>query len=290
MCEASPVQTTTQVFVGNLPLEFDEQALDNALTEHGGGGFVGLRLTRDMRGTFKGFGYLDFETKDAAEAMVASMNGVEIEGRPLKVDIAPPRVPRVPQDQSIFIGNLHFDITKEGIHDMVNEAMGAGKVLKVRFMIDKYTRQPKGLGFIDFVDAESATEALEKLNGAEIMGRQLRVARPTRREDRQNSQGSRGGVSGDNTVFLGNLSWDVTTELLEDMLNDLVGPGSFTRVRMSVDKVTGRMKGFAHIDFVDQEQANRAVQELNGIELLGRSMRVDKARQSDRSIRDRFEY
>ena len=288
MSSENPSQSMTQVFVGNLPLQFDEDALENIVEEHGGKN-VGLRLARDPRGSFKGFGYLDFEEKESAEALVASMRGIEVDGRILKVDIAPPRSRKVPPENSIFIGNLNFEVKKEDIHDMVNEIMGSGKVSKVRFMIDKYTQKPRGFGYIDFVDAESATEALGSLNGVELLGRELKVGRPIRREDRL-SGNVRGRSQNDNTVFLGNLSWDVTTELLEDMLNDLLGTGTFDRVRMSLDRETGRMKGFAHVDFVDEEQARRAVQELNGIELLGRSMRVDRARQGLGGRRDGFEF
>ena len=41
------------------------------------------------------------------------------------------------------------------------------------------------------------------------------------------------------------------------------------------------MKGYAHVDFVDEESATRAVNELNGIELLGRALRVDRAKRAD---------
>ena len=41
------------------------------------------------------------------------------------------------------------------------------------------------------------------------------------------------------------------------------------------------MKGYAHVDFVDESGVERAITELNGIELLGRALRVDYARRAD---------
>ena len=48
-----------------------------------------------------------------------------------------------------------------------------------------------------------------------------------------------------------------------------------------MDRETGRMKGFAHIDFKTSDGADRAVAELNGIELLGRQLRVDHAQRKE---------
>ena len=165
---------------------------------------------------------------------------------------------------------------------MVNDVMGEGKAVKIRLAIDRNTQRPRGFGYIDFVDAESADRAIEVLNGLNLDGRDIRVDRPTKREDGMSGSGSRPQQrNNQNTVFLGNLSWDVTEELLEDMLNDLLGPDQFEKVRMSVDRDTGRMKGYAHVDFVDESGVERAITELNGIELLGRALRVDYARRAD---------
>ena len=43
----------------------------------------------------------------------------------------------------------------------------------------------------------------------------------------------------------------------------------------------GRSKGFAHVDFQNPELATRAVTELNGMELLGRSLRIDLAQRKE---------
>ena len=49
----------------------------------------------------------------------------------------------------------------------------------------------------------------------------------------------------------------------------------FSQVRLAIDKDTGRPRGFAHVDFKTAEDASRAVAELNGMEVLGRELRVD---------------
>lgn len=43
----------------------------------------------------------------------------------------------------------------------------------------------------------------------------------------------------------------------------------------------GRSKGFAHVDFASSDLASRAVTELNGVELMGRSLRIDYAQRKE---------
>ena len=82
-------------------------------------------------------------------------------------------------------------------------------------------------------------------------------------------------------MFLGNLAWDVTTELVEDMINDVLGPGLFSQVRLAVERETGKMRGFGHVDFNDAASAERAVNELNGMQVMGRQIRADHAQKKD---------
>ena len=118
------------------------------------------------------------------------------------------------------------------------------------------------------------------LSRLSLDGRKVRVDRANRNQSAERRVSERDNR---NTIFLGNLSWDVTADLLEDMLNDLLGPNQFLKVRVNIDKETGRMRGFAHVDFVDEEATERALTELDGIELLGRALRVDRAKRSDES-------
>ena len=268
----------TQVYIGNLPLDVNEERFVGIISENGGNDYESFRLAKDHNGAYRGFGYVDYDGKDKAMAVVEAMKGVEVDGRILKVDVATPRAEKIPRENTVFIGNLSFEATKEGVFDMVNDVMGEGKVAKVRISLDRLTQRPRGFGYIDFVDAESADRAMEVLNGLNLDGRNIRVDRPTIRDDNGPRRFQRDNR---HTIFLGNLSWDVTTELLEDMLNDLLGENQFVKVRMSVDSITKKMKGFAHVDFVDEEAALRALSELNGIELLGRTVRVDRAKRAD---------
>jgi nucleolin len=104
------------------------------------------------------------------------------------------------------------------------------------------------------------------------------AARPPR--EGQRAPGGRAPPS-EHSIFLGNLAWDVTPELVEDMVNDVLGPGLFTQVRLAFDRETGRQRGFGHVDFKDADSAERAVKELDGLEVNGRQLRADHAQRKE---------
>jgi nucleolin len=79
------------------------------------------------------------------------------------------------------------------------------------------------------------------------------------------------------SVFIGNLAWSVDENLVREMVADVVGANLLQNVRIAIDRETGRSKGFGHLDFGDQDTANRAVELLNNLEVEGRLIRADHA-------------
>jgi RNA recognition motif-containing protein len=76
-------------------------------------------------------------------------------------------------------------------------------------------------------------------------------------------------------IYVGNLSFDVT----EDQLKELFGPfGEIAEVRLIMDKFTGKSKGFGFIEMPSKEEAEKAIEELNGKDMDGREITVNEAR------------
>ncbi|CCC11604.1 hypothetical protein SMACR_04589 [Sordaria macrospora] len=72
----------------------------------------------------------------------------------------------------VFVGNIPYGLTEEQITEIFS---GAGRVLNFRLVYDRETGRPKGFGFAEFPDYDSAASAVRNLNDHEIMGRKLRV-------------------------------------------------------------------------------------------------------------------
>ncbi|CAO3657094.1 unnamed protein product [Mucor hiemalis] len=79
---------TNTVFMANLAHSLDEDSIRQAFEKFGTiVGDVRLPVNRDT-GKIRGIGYVQFETEDEAEAAVKGMNGVSIEGRPIRTDFS----------------------------------------------------------------------------------------------------------------------------------------------------------------------------------------------------------
>ncbi|KAI1106666.1 hypothetical protein F4804DRAFT_300115 [Jackrogersella minutella] len=77
-----------------------------------------------------------------------------------------------PPSRVVFVGNIPYGLSEEQISDIFSTA---GKVLTFRLVYDRDTGRPKGFGFAEYPDADSAASAVRNLNDYEIMGRKLRV-------------------------------------------------------------------------------------------------------------------
>lgn len=72
----------------------------------------------------------------------------------------------------VFIGNIPYGVSEEQIMDIFGRT---GQVVGFRLVYDKETGQPKGFGFLEYSDVDSAASAVRNLNDHEIQGRTLRV-------------------------------------------------------------------------------------------------------------------
>ncbi len=94
---------------------------------------------------------------------------------------------------NLYVGNLSYDVTE---NDLKSAFEQFGEVTEVRLIIDKATNRSKGFGFVEMPDKAQAEEAIEELNGQELMGREITVNVAKPKTDRPGGGGGRGGFRG----------------------------------------------------------------------------------------------
>lgn len=89
---------------------------------------------------------------------------------------------------SIYIGNLSYSAKEEDLESVFSEY---GEVKRITLPTDRETGRPRGFAFVEMADESNEEKAIEALDGAEWMGRELRVNKAKPREPR--SRPSNGG-------------------------------------------------------------------------------------------------
>ena len=78
-----------------------------------------------------------------------------------------------------------------------------------------------------------------------------------------------------NKLFVGNLSFNTTENDLQDAF---AAHGTVTEANLMMDRATGRPRGFAFITMATAEEAQKAIDALNGKDMGGRALTVNEAR------------
>lgn len=93
---------------------------------------------------------------------------------------------------SIYVGNLSYEVTGEDLNTVFADY---GTVKRVHLPTDRETGRMRGFGFVEMSTDAEEEAAIEALDGAEWMGRSLRVNKARPREDNRGGRSSREGFS-----------------------------------------------------------------------------------------------
>lgn len=72
----------------------------------------------------------------------------------------------------IYVGNLAYKMTEDSLKELFEQH---GEVTSVKIIKDRFSGRSKGFGFVEMAAKQDAEKAIQKLNGAEVDGRNLRV-------------------------------------------------------------------------------------------------------------------
>ncbi len=89
---------------------------------------------------------------------------------------------------SIYVGNLAYEINQEDLNEVFTEY---GTVKRVHIPSDRETGRPRGFAFVEMESEASEDKAIQALDGAEWMSRELKVNKARPRENRSSFGGGR---------------------------------------------------------------------------------------------------
>ncbi|MCL7026674.1 hypothetical protein MKW94_029641 [Papaver nudicaule] len=195
------------------------------------------------------------------------------------------------QETSIlYVGNLPYSMTSAQLTDIFNQA---GKVSSVEIVYDRVTDRSRGFAFVTMGTAEQAKEAIRMFAGSQIGGRTVKVNFPEvpRGGEREIMgpkihRSNRGFVESPYKIYAGNLGWTVTSEGLKDAFANQPG---LLSARVIYDRDSGKARGFGFVTFSSAQDAQSAIDALNGVEVEGRPLRLNLAAERGKTADSRVQ-
>ena len=223
------------------------------------GPVASIRVCRDaVTRRSLGYAYVNFNSAldpTAAERALDALNYAPLNGRPMRI-MWSHRDPATRRSGvgNIFIKNLDKSIDNKALHDTFS---AFGEILSCKVAMDP-TGESKGYGFVHYAKEEGAKLAIEKVDGMMIEGKKVFVGPFLKRTDRDPSDELKF-----TNIFVKNLPEDVDEEGFKKMFAEF-GTVSSAIVMKDDD---GKSRGFGFVNMESPEQAQAAVDALNGKDL-----------------------
>ncbi|KAL3156561.1 hypothetical protein ABBQ38_000851 [Trebouxia sp. C0009 RCD-2024] len=186
----------TNVYVKNLPDSVDDQKLNQMFSEHGS--VTSAIVMKNDDDTSRGFGFVNFEDADSAQAAVSALNGKEMEDKELYVGRAQKKSEREAalkqrfdearrdrgqkyEGMNLYIKNLVDEVDDA---ELRAEFLSFGTITSAKVMRNPQGKS-KGFGFVCYSSFEEATRAVTEMSGRMLHDKPLYVAMAQRSEQRK---------------------------------------------------------------------------------------------------------
>ncbi|XP_045421637.1 polyadenylate-binding protein 1-like [Lemur catta] len=266
MNPSTPSYPMASLYVGDLHPDVTEAMLYEKFSP--AGPILSIRVCRDVTTRRSlGYGYVNFQQPADAERALDTMNFDVIKGKPVRI-MWSQRDPSLHKSGvgNIFIKNLDRSIDNKTLYDTFS---AFGNILSCKVVCDE--NGSKGYGFVHFETQEAAERAIEKMNGMLLIDRKVFVGRFKSRKEREAELGARAKEF--TNVYIKNFGEDMDDERLKDLFGKF---GPALSVKVMTDE-SGKSKGFGFVSFERHEDAQKAVDEMNGKELNGKRIYVGRA-------------
>eukprot|EP00435_Cladocopium_sp_Y103_P068634 s138_g31.t3 len=259
-----PRDLQSKIFVSGLSGDTLPQTLGEFCQSVGEVRYATVYMDPDS-GSSNCTGKVDFDCRATAERAIQDLNGSTLDGVQITVqslaDVPLHFWQRRDTGCAVFIGNLDPSVTREELQAFASRI---GEVVYVRIFFDRQTGQSRGCGKVEYASVELAEEAVLKLNGKALGGKELTV-------EPMSSERRPPVPKPQSTVFVGGLAPEMDEGALLELASR-IGPVTFARIFR--DRDSGRSRNCGKIEFETEDLAVQAVQQLAGVDFHGRKLSV----------------
>eukprot|EP01096_Ripella_sp_DP13-Kostka_P004167 TRINITY_DN1626_c0_g1_i1.p1 TRINITY_DN1626_c0_g1~~TRINITY_DN1626_c0_g1_i1.p1 ORF type:complete len:521 (-),score=273.32 TRINITY_DN1626_c0_g1_i1:158-1720(-) len=273
------------LFINHLDQSIDHRSLYDIFSTFGS--ILSLKIAMDEKGASKGYGFVQFESKEASEKAKQELNGLLFNNKQVSIEDFIPRKDRSDVDPekrftNLYIKNLPKDITLDQFKELFAK-FGEIDSPSVRFGEDG---QCLGFGYVSFKSHEAAKAAVDDLNDKEVfpidridkpLFCQRFMPKTERIRRRSETDSTRADRQPRNNLYVKNLDESIDDEGLRAAFKDF---GEISSVKvMRTDQ--GLSKGFGFVCFGSVEAAEQALQKMFGVVVSGKPLYVAHAQPRD---------
>jgi len=256
------------IFIKNLDEAIDNKALHDTFAAFGN--VLSCKVATDEQGRSKGYGFVHYETAEAAEHAIKAVNGMLLNDKKVYVGLHISRKERQSkldeikaQFTNLYVKNIDLEVTQEEFEKLFSNY---GAVTSALISVDDEGRS-KGFGFVNFEKHEDAEKAVDELHDSEQHGKKLFVSRAQKKAEREEElrksyeQAKMEKLSKFQGVnlYIKNLEDDVDDDKLRTEFEPF---GTVTSCNIMRDD-KGVSKGFGFVCFSSPDEATKAVAEMN---------------------------
>ncbi|KAK0555421.1 Protein phosphatase PP2A regulatory subunit B [Tilletia horrida] len=274
------------IFIKNLAEDIDNKALHDTFTAFGN--ILSCKIAVGENGQSLGYGFVHYETKEAADNAIKHVHGMLLNDRKVFVGHHIPRKERQAKIEearsrftNVYVKGLDTSVTQEELEEMFTKY---GKITSAVLSVDEEGKS-RGFGFINFEDHDQAQEAVNELHDSEHRGQKLFVARAQKKTEREEElrRSYEAAKNEKLSKFQGvNLYLkNIPEEFDDERLREEFAPfGTITSFKI-MRSPTGVSRGFGFVCYAAPEEANKAVQEMNGKMMDNKPLYVTLAQRKD---------